>query len=308
MKAFKSLAGALPSRVAAQLIKNTAPSIRADNYINFINAYPNWFRAVDRRFLVKTRHGFSIWCDRFDVIGQAIIRHGQWEGLLSRTILAVLKPGDTAIDVGANIGYDTMLMSTAVGTHGRVVTFEPDLENLERLLENIKQLPHSNVLIQSTGVGDETCVAQISPGKSGNAGTANIRPSKEAHTRPLLVGRVDRILPTLDFQRLALVKIDIEGFEHRAILGMGGLLDNVEALTCEIDRGFLQQCGTNPEAIFELMSAHGFTSYCAQPNSDEKWERSGSDYRINVNESQHFDVLFCRHVKPPLESLIKSDA
>lgn len=305
MKSFKSLAGAIPSYIATQLIKRAAPSVRADGYLSFISAYPNWFNAVDRRLLVKTRYGFSIFCDRFDVIGQSIIRDGKWEGLLSRTILAALKPGDMAIDVGANIGYDTMLMSMAVGESGRVVAFEPDLENLERLLENIKQLPHPNVLIQSTGVADQTCVAQISSGKSGNAGTANIRPTKQVGTRSLLVGRIDRILSGLDFQKLALVKIDIEGFEHRAILGMGALLDNVEVLTCEVNRDFLQECGTNPEAIFELMNNRGFSSYCAQPNSDGKWERSGADYRIDASGSHQFDALFCRNVTPELELLIK---
>ena len=306
MKNLKNLLGRLPSHVVNQIIKKAAPSVRAGQYVDFINSYPNWFESIDRRFLIKTHFDFSIWCDRFDVIGQAIIRNGQWEGLLSRTIAATLHPGDIAIDVGANIGYDTMLMSKAVGAKGNVVAFEPDFENLGRLLENLRQLPYANVLVLSVGVGDETCIARIAAGVEGNAGTANLRPGQQGPTKPLIVGRIDQILSPDDFKRVSLVKIDIEGLEHKAILGMGNLLDNVEVLTCEVDPGYLQQCGTSPSAIFELMISRGFSSFCAQPNSNGKWQRSGPDFQINVKESFHFDAMFCRSVTPALRSLIEA--
>lgn len=302
---LKQLLGVIPSYAARRLIYASAPSFQSALYVEFINSRPNWFQAVGQRFLVKTRFGFSIWCDRFDVIGQAIIRNGQWEGLLSRTIVASLGPGAVAIDIGANIGYDTMLMSKSVGANGTVVAFEPDYANLERLLENLKQMPYSNVLVQSTGVGSENCIAQISSGEIGNAGTSNLRPNPHGSTKPLLVNRIDQLLPASRFRKVALVKIDIEGFEYEAIQGMGDLLNNVEVLTCEVDRCYLQQCGSTPEAIFDLMYAHGFTSYCAQPNSDGKWQRSGADYQINVKESHHFDALFCRSLTPELKSLIE---
>jgi protein-L-isoaspartate O-methyltransferase len=126
------------------------PRSRAAKLISLVNRYPQWFSAVDRRFLTQTSFGFAIWCDRWDVIGQTIIAKGQWEGLLSRTILALLRPADIAIDIGAKIGYDTMLMSKAVGREGKVLAFEPDLDNLALLLQNLCQLEHSNVLVQSS--------------------------------------------------------------------------------------------------------------------------------------------------------------
>lgn len=301
----KALIGTIPSYAITRLIQGAVPSVRAAQVVDFINSYPNWFESIPRRFLVNTHFDFSIWCDRFDVIGQAIIRNGQWEGLLSRTISTVLSPGDVAIDVGANIGYDTMLMSKAVGATGFVVAFEPEVANLAQLLENIRQLPYSNVLVQSIGVGDKPCIARIAASIEGNAGTANLRPGQNGATKPLIVGRIDSILPSVEFKKISLVKIDIEGLEYKAILGMGELLDNVEVLTCEIDPRYLQQCGTSPSAIFELMTSRGFSSYCAQPNSNAKWQRSGPNFQINVKESFHFDAMFCRSMTPALQALIE---
>lgn len=129
--------------------------------VNFVNSHPNWFQSVDRRILVQTKFGFPIWCDRWDVIGQTIIATGQWEELVSRTILACLKPGDVGIDIGANMGYDTMLMSTAVGENGSVLAFEPDLQNLVALLQNIRHLEHDNVIVQSLALSDESGLAPI---------------------------------------------------------------------------------------------------------------------------------------------------
>lgn len=305
MSKVKALVGAIPSRVVSRLIRNSAPSSRAASLVELVNSYPKWFAAVDRRVLTTTRFGFSIWCDRWDVIGKAIIKNGQWEGLLSRTILASLKPGDVAIDIGANIGYDTMLMSTAVGRNGCVVAFEPDLKNLSLLLENLCQIPETNVIVQSLGLSDEGGISRIALADEGNRGTSNLRPGEKGDSQPLLVTRLDQVLAAKDLQKIGLVKIDIEGFEHKAILGMGELLDKVEVLACEVDPNYLRQCGTSPAAIFDIMQAKGFTSFCAQPNSDDKWVRSGPDFKIAVKESFHFDALFCRNVSPRLDALIQ---
>lgn len=304
MKNIKSIIGALPSVLLNRRISAQAPSAAALALVNLVNSHPNWLAEVNRKVLVRTRFGFSIWCDRCDVIGQAIIANGQWEGLLSRTILACMKPGDVGIDIGANIGYDTMLMSTAVGPQGRVFAFEPELQNLSVLLENLRQLEFGNVVVQSTGLSDEALIARISLAPEGNRGTSNLRPGELGPTQPLLVSRLDRLLDDRLVDRVKLVKIDIEGFEHKAILGMGRLLDRVDYLTCEVDPKYLKQCGTSAGALFEALGRHGFKSLCAQPNSDTKWTPSGPDYRIETPHSYHFDVLFYREIGPELQPLI----
>lgn len=293
MASIKSTLGSIPSAIATRQIENAAPEVRG-RWLRFISDRPTWFHEVPRRLKVQTRFGFPIWCDRWDVIGQAIIQTGQWEGLLSRTIRACLQPGDVAIDIGANIGYDSMLMSQAVGAQGRVFAFEPDLGNLESLLRNLALLEQRNVVVNSLALSDAAAVAQIAVAAEGNRGMSNLRPAGGDQMQPVLATRLDALLSGLPQARIGLVKIDVEGYEQKVIDGMGRLLDQVDVLVCEVDPAYLKACGADAGALFELLWRAGFSSYCAQPNSNDKWFAAGPDFRIEVEHSQHFDAMFCK--------------
>lgn len=301
---LKNVIGFLPNQGINWMLKGSISDVQKTAIISFVNNRPNWFADVDRKILVHTKFGFPIWCDRWDVIGQTIMSTGQWEGLLSRTILACLQPGDVAIDIGANMGYDTMLMSKAVGADGIVMAFEPDRINLAALLENIKFLEHDNVIVQSIAVSDEAGVVRISLADAANRGTSNLRPDGIGPSQPVLVTRLERLLGEMTDERIRLVKMDIEGFEYKAIRGMGALLERIDYLTAEISPLFLAQCGSSAQEIFDTMHAHGFISFCSEPNSDGQWVKSDANYNIKASKSYHFDALFCRQVGGPLRALI----
>lgn len=308
MPNFKAALGWLPSRFASRRMERGGAAERG-RWLEFVNARPSWFMSVPRRLKVSTKFGFPIWCDRWDVIGQAILRTGQWEGLLSRTITACLKPGDLALDVGANMGYDAMLMSQAVGESGRVLAFEPDHGNLEMLLLNLTGLAHRNVVVNSFALSDAASLAEIAIAGEGNRGQSNLRPTTHGQLRlqPVLATRLDDLLLAAVERRIALVKIDVEGYEQKVIDGMSGLLDKIDVLTCEIDPSYLKACGSDANRLFETLWRAGFVSYCAQPNSDGKWQPGGPDFRIEVAHSQHFDALFCRSVdNPKLDALMEA--
>ena len=77
--------------------------------------------------------------------------------------------------------------------------------------------------------------------------------------------------------------MDIEGFEFKAIEGMGSLIDRVDFLTCEISPTFLHECGSSVEQLLSFMLNHGFVSYCTQPLSDNTWVRGNHKYEIRQN-------------------------
>lgn len=301
---MKNIFGLLPSLAINQLLKLGLSNDKNMDLVTFANSHPNWFQSVNRKILTKTNFGFSIWCDRWDVIGQTIIATGQWEGLLSRTILASLKPGDFAIDIGANMGYDTMLMASAVGANGTVLAFEPDLQNLAALLQNLKQIECNNVIVQSLALTDEQGLFRIALAPQDNRGTSNLRPGETGPSQPILATRLDNLLKDVSDERIRLVKMDIEGFEHKAIVGMGRLIDRIDCLTCEVNPQFLQQCGSDPEEIFRYMREHGFMSFCAEPSSNGRWVKSDHNYKIEAAHSTHFDALFCREIGTELRPLI----
>lgn len=309
MQSIKSTIGRIPSAIATRRLQRAEPAARG-RWLQFVNERPAWFREVPRRLKVETRFGFPIWCDRWDVIGQAIIQTGQWEGLLSRSIQACLEPGDLAIDIGANIGYDTMLMSQAVGAKGQVLAFEPDLGNLESLLRNLSLAEHRNVAVSSLALSDAMAVAEIAVAAEGNRGQSNLRPAAGgSQKQPVLATRLDGLLSGLPQRRIGLVKIDVEGYEQKVIDGMGRMLDLVDVLICEVDPDYLKACGADARVLFETMWNAGFSSYCAQPNSNDRWFPAGPDFRIEVKHSQHFDAMFCRELpNAELRSLIGGES
>ena len=201
-----------------------------------------------------------------------------------------------------------MLMARAVGSTGTVIAIEPDQKNLALLLKNLKLLEYPNVAVHSAGLGDEQALARIAVAGAANRGTSNLRPGAGGVTQPLLVQRLDHVLNTSQLERINFLKMDIEGFEHKAILGMGSLLNQIDILTCEVDPNFLRQCGSSANELFDSLLSQGFTSYCAQPNSTGRWVRSGPEFDIDSKYSHHFDALFCRNVSTELQEMIDSDA
>src|SRR5438876_809414 len=75
--------------------------------------------------LIPTSWGGFIWTDPTKVIGRSILTTGIYDLAVSEVLARLIKPGDTVIDAGANIGYMTMLASFAAGPNGKVLSFEP---------------------------------------------------------------------------------------------------------------------------------------------------------------------------------------
>lgn len=277
---------------------------RRSAWVDYANRRPEWLRAVSPHVRVPTKFGFDIYCDRRSGIGQTLLAEGQWEGLLSRTMLACLQPDDWALDIGANIGYDSLLMSEAVGPGGTVLAFEPEHENFALLLKNAAHARHHNIVPLTIGVSDAGGLGRISVEDAYNRGQPNMRPNPDGATRAILVARLDQLLESMELRKIALLKMDIEGYEYKALVGLGDAISRVQVLTCEINHKFLEQCGASAEAIFSYMHRRGFQSFCADSQSDDRWMPFDHRYRTTSSVATHFDVLFCRDISPPLRTLI----
>ena len=83
------------------------------------------FRAYNKALrILRPEHLATTYCDPRDLIQRMILHFGVWEPDVSRVIEQSLAPGDVFVDIGANIGYDTLLASSRVGPTGRVVSIE----------------------------------------------------------------------------------------------------------------------------------------------------------------------------------------
>lgn len=169
-------------------------------------------------------------CSEFEIfvrpgdllIGRAIFLTKQYEPHVARIVRSLLNPGDTFIDIGANLGYFTLLAASLVGEHGSVIAFEPSPENCRLLRRSLSQNGFKNVLIFEKAVAEATRRLAFSSGLPHS--NARILRPEELHGHEERYAQVEAV--TLDdalqdvVTRIDLIKLDIEGAEPRAWQGM----------------------------------------------------------------------------------------
>jgi FkbM family methyltransferase len=130
-----------------------------------------------------------------------------------------LRPGDTALDVGANVGHFTCRMSRLVGPSGRVIAFEPVPNTFAALTANGKHFPHPNVTLLNAAVGEAVGMVGMSvPSGADGSYLARVDPTAELKCVVLSVDSLTLPGP------VRLVKVDAEGYEPKVLAGIAKLL------------------------------------------------------------------------------------
>jgi len=145
---------------------------------------------------------------------------GSFEHDKQRLMSSMLHPGDTMFDVGANVGYYTLLGSHRVGTTGHVVAFEPLPANVRFLQRHVRLNRVQNVSLQAVAVSDHDGRARFAPHASNAMGKLSDAGSVEVATVSL-----DSIAKAGRFPDPNLLKIDVEGAELGVLRGAAQLLD-----------------------------------------------------------------------------------
>jgi FkbM family methyltransferase len=172
--------------------------------------------------LYTTTWGQPIHCDPNESIGRSIAALGVYDLALSEAIFRLLDEGDTALDVGANIGHMTGLMAIKCGPNGRVFSFEPEPCISAALRENItrwKGLAPITINAFALSDHDGTMDLYVPADFATNGGVCTLEPHGGViHT--VDVKRLDGI----GVEPIALLKIDVEGHEPAVLRGARELL------------------------------------------------------------------------------------
>jgi FkbM family methyltransferase len=160
---------------------------------------------------------------------------GTYELQLQSAIAELVKPGMVVYDVGANIGYITLLLVHAVGRNGQVVAFEALPENLDRLRDNISlNNVDSSVQVESLAVTSQRKPVQFLVGPSGGTGKVEGSTGREnlLYSESISIPGVslDEYVFEDGGPSPDVVKMDIEGGEVLALLGMSRLLTQAQPL------------------------------------------------------------------------------
>ncbi|HUF12875.1 MAG TPA: FkbM family methyltransferase [Longimicrobiales bacterium] len=138
---------------------------------------------------------------------------GTYEPEQTRAFQKLLQPGDTVLDVGAHVGYYTLLASVLVGDKGRVFSFEPDPRNARFLRRHVHMNARQNVRVEEAAVSDARGSARFERGTG--SGTGHLAGSGGFEVRTL---RLDDFCADRGIAPAA-VKIDVEGAEAAVLAG-----------------------------------------------------------------------------------------
>jgi len=158
-------------------------------------------------------------------VGQRVAME-KYEPYLTDLMLSKIKSGDVVLDIGANIGYDTVLFADKVGKKGKVIAVEPDPINFEILQKNIKENKLFNVVAVKAALGNENKKMKIFESEE-NYGDhrmweETLRPagtSLDREAKPVFCRRLDDLLKELEYQKIDFIKMDVQGFETLVIEG-----------------------------------------------------------------------------------------
>lgn len=174
-----------------------------------------------------------------------------------------LRPGDTMVDIGANIGHISMLAASIVGVAGRVVAIEPNPDCCRRLRNHVQVNFLQNTLILDYALGSrDMCGAlQVFDGHSGSGSLVATPDSGTTDTVNIRVRRGDECMAELDVSPDA-IKIDVEGFEFEVIRGLERvLLLRSPLLIMEINLARLSDARCDTFNIAALMHNAGYVGW-----------------------------------------------
>jgi FkbM family methyltransferase len=206
-------------------------------------------------------------CDLRDDIAREVCFTGLYGPQETALVRALLAPGDTFVDVGANWGYFTLLAASLVGEGGRVLALEPDPRLFPVLEANAARNGLRQVTLRQLAASREPGILALAgfDEAAGNFGVSRIVSDAAADGRTFRVraDALDRILDEEGIRRVDLLKMDIEGAEGAALAGLDGSLRaaRVARLLVELHPAELAEQGASVEALAEGLRSAGYTGY-----------------------------------------------
>lgn len=182
-----------------------------------------------------------------------------WEPEVVKALQQRLGPGMAFVDIGANLGYYSVLASRLVGSSGQVLAFEPELENLHLLVRNLQENGCANVEIFPYAVGSKLAYAGLHLCSWSSGGHSLALERVEGGTTKRVVSvALDEFFGAE--VRIDAIKMDIEGGEWNALQGMPRILRDprLKTLIVECHPEFLDSLGLKPESVLSFLREIGF--------------------------------------------------
>jgi FkbM family methyltransferase len=205
-------------------------------------------------------------CSLANYHGTAPMYFGSYAVLVVEAMKRFLKRGDVFFDVGANIGYLSAVGADLVGRRGQVHCFEPVPAYFEKLCRLVDLNPGYNITANPFAAGEVSSASTIyvtrEPGQSTLVHSYKAE-SEIVDQIEVPVVRLDAYIERHKLGRVALIKIDAEGFELPILAGLQGYFEGAgqrPAIICEIAPRAYSLMGRKIDELTALVAAYGYTA------------------------------------------------
>ncbi|MDP4011166.1 MAG: FkbM family methyltransferase [Candidatus Roizmanbacteria bacterium] len=206
---------------------------------------------------VSVVYNHKMFLDVSDTLGLSL--NGSYEKFETELVKKEVQRGDVVLDIGANIGYYTLIFAKLVGEKGKVYAFEPDPTNFKLLKKNVLINGYKNVIFVQKAVSQKNGIVKLYLCDD-NKGDHRIYDSGD--DRDFL--EIESIKLDDYFcgknRKINFIKMDIQGAEGLALQGMTDILKRNDEL--KIISEFwpigLKRAGTTPSSFLKLLLDHGF--------------------------------------------------
>jgi FkbM family methyltransferase len=252
--------------------------------IDRFNRHPFWRRRTAACGKTLTVPTFDRWL-------YVQLHDRKWMGGDLSWLAGYIRPGMTIVDVGANIGYYSLVFADLTGPSGQVIGFEPDPDLYDVAVENVRQNGKADIVsLHNCALGAQPGELHLLRGHF-NSGDNRLRRADPGSARAVAV-RVMRLDDALAARKVDLIKIDVQGWECDVFDGMGQTLaGNLETLKIyfEFWPHGIRQAGRDPLEAVAILRRLGYAIYrreSPEPVTDGEIERycrkAGSQGFINL--------------------------
>lgn len=186
---------------------------------------------------------------------------GLYEPDLTALVLSRVRPDMSFVDVGANIGYYSLLSSRLVAPTGHVYAFEPDPTAYQYLVRNLAKNACANVTPRELAVTEATGTARFTRNQL-ERGYVNGSSAGSPSSISVGTTSLDAYFSEIHWPRVDIIKLDVEGGEHSALLGMRQTIQRNPAasLIMELNLGATMRSGAGPNELLNVIRTLGFTT------------------------------------------------
>jgi FkbM family methyltransferase len=201
------------------------------------------------------------------VITPTLVSYGTWEGGETAWFLRTVKPGDTIVDAGANVGYYTIIGSRLVGETGKVYAFEPDPANFALLEKNVQLNGLTNVVLERKALSNRKGTLKLFIAEQNKGDHRIYQPEGESRASVEVEAvRLDEYFQ--DHKRgIDFIKIDTQGADGLILEGMTGLLEgrtDGPTIFMEFWPHGLKGMGTDSGALLRTLQSYNYKIYDMQ--------------------------------------------